>query len=181
MKMKTNSGSLSFLIAGLFIAALPSLPAGEESKGSDRVDVVFFEPEQFTDVREHNMDSDKARDYILHQLKSYLQDRARVYVPEGGKLTVTITDVDLAGEFEPWRGSAAMDVRIVKDIYPPRIKLSYRLTDANGGVIKQGERSLTNMDFLQNALALSTSDPLRHEKALLDDWLRSDFQRNKKS
>ena len=41
-------------------------------------------------------------------------------VPEGDKLTITFTDIDLAGDFEPWRGPQWDEVRIVKAIYPPR-------------------------------------------------------------
>ena len=103
------------------------------------------------DVGDRFDDTDRNRDYILGELRKHLQDRAEGYLAEGQKLTVTITDVDLAGEFEPWRGPAAADVRIVKEIYPPRIKLSFRLTDASGAVVKQGERELTNLNFLMTA------------------------------
>jgi hypothetical protein len=180
--MKTKVLSFSALLAGLLgSAVLPALTAKEETTSTYRTEVNFLEPERFTDVRERNYDSESDRDRILGELKTHLQKQAQAYVPEGGKLSVKITDVDLAGEFEPWRGPAAQDVRIVKDIYAPRINLSYRLTDANGEVIKQGERVLTNMSFLLTASPTSVSDPLRHEKALIDDWLRSEFGQVKKS
>ena len=65
----------------------------------------------------------------------------------------------------------------MKEIYPPRIKLSFRLTDGNGDVVKQGERELTNPNFLMLALPTTINDPFRHEKALIDDWLGREFQR----
>ena len=49
--------------------------------------------------------------------------RANEVLPAGQTLTVTFTDIDLAGDFEPWRGGQAMDIRIVKDVYPPRMDL----------------------------------------------------------
>ncbi|MEO6568026.1 MAG: DUF3016 domain-containing protein [Opitutaceae bacterium] len=158
-----------------------ALHAASQEKPTPRTEVVFFESERFTDVRDTSTDAPQGRDYILRELKTYLQERAQDYVPEGAKLSVTVTDIDLAGEFEPWRVGSAADVRIVKEIYPPRIKLSFRLTDAAGDVVKQGERELTNPNFLMMALPTMVNDPYRHEKALIDDWLSREFTRPKKS
>ena len=40
---------------------------------------------------------------------------------------VTVTNIDVAGDIESWRGPGRCDVRIMKDTYPPRIDLSFRL------------------------------------------------------
>ena len=79
---------------------------------------------------------------------------------------MSITDIDRAGAFEPWRGRG--DVRIVRDVYPPRVDLGFTLTGADGAVIKRGERKLRDLALVGRATA-SGSDPLRYEKALLDD------------
>ena len=102
-------------------------------------------------------------------------------MPEGHTLSVTFTDIDMAGDFEPWRGVRFDDVRIVKDIYPPRIVLSFRLTDADGNVVKQGKRDLRDIAFMMKITMGFRDDSVRHEKALLDDWLRSEFPRVRKS
>jgi hypothetical protein len=93
----------------------------------------------------------------------------------GQQLKITVTDVDLAGEFEPWRGGSMADVRIVKDIYPPDIKLAFQLTGADGTVLAQGDRHLRDMGFMMT-LSIDRNDPLRFEKELLDNWLRSEFR-----
>ena len=90
---------------------------------------------------------------------------------EGCKLTVTFTDIDLAGEFEPWRGPQFDEVRIVKDIYPPGFKFAYTLTDANGKVLKEGTENIRDMNF-QMRLLIDTNDTLRYEKDILTDWMR---------
>jgi hypothetical protein len=64
----------------------------------------------------------------------------------------------------------------VRDIYPPRIALRFRLADAKNTVLKEGERTLSDPMFLAKGHG-DRSDPLRHEKALLDDWLRAEFPR----
>lgn len=167
-----------FLILLLGLAAGLSL-RGAADRPPERVEIVFLEPEKFTDVRDSYMGSDKGRDATLAQIGDHLRSRASALVPEGMKLAITITDVDLAGDFEPWHGARFDDVRIVKDIYPPRIALAFRLTDANGEVVKQGQRELRDLSFMMK-LSIDRNDSLRHEKALLDDWLREDFRPAKK-
>lgn len=167
--MKTNQ----LLLLGLlgFLPLLDGRAAPPPAGG--RVDVVFFEPKKFTDVRDHALGNYEGTSY-LDQLRDYLVARARSFVPEGGTLEVTFTDVDMAGDFEPWRGFRWSEIRVVKEIYPARLQLAFRLTDATGEVVKQGKRDLRGLSLMSAGFA---DDSLRHEKALLDDWLRSEFPR----
>jgi hypothetical protein len=175
MKTKISQLLLAVLLGLGFGLALQAAP---ESKPDPRADVIFFERERFTDVRDSYMETPRGRDAILAQIKDYIVDRAKWYVPEDSKLTVTINDVDLAGDFEPERGVQFQDIRMMREIYPPRIKLSYKLVDASGSEVQHGTRELTDLMYLQN-LQFNPNDPLRFEKALLDDWLRTDFKRVK--
>ncbi|MBM3855516.1 MAG: DUF3016 domain-containing protein, partial [Verrucomicrobia bacterium] len=133
-----------------------------------------------TDVRD-SYQGDFERTTYLQQLRDHLLEQAKYYVPDGHLLSVTFTDVDMAGDFEPWRGPAWNDVRVVKDIYPPRLNLAFRLTDAEGQVIKQGKRELRDLAFLMKIALGFRDDPVRHEKALIDDWLRAEFPRVRKN
>ena len=174
--MKTYPMLLGAL-AGL--AAISAVMAADApAKTNARVEVIFSSPEKFTDVRDAYTASDRGRDGILDQIRDYLVSQADRYVTPGQKLTVTFTDIDLAGDFEPWRGSEGMDIRIVKDIYPPKMDLEFKLTGSDGTVIKEGKRQLRDLVFMSN-LSINRNDPLRFDKALLDDWLRSDFRRAK--
>jgi hypothetical protein len=87
---------------------------------------------------------------------------------------VRITNIDLAGEFEPWRGPQFDRVRIMRDVYPPRFALEFRLTDARGAVVKEGQRVLLDQLYL-SAAALNNGDPLYYDKLLLGAWLRQEF------
>ncbi|HUR59839.1 MAG TPA: DUF3016 domain-containing protein [Opitutaceae bacterium] len=142
-----------------------------------RAEVLFLEPEKFTDVKDSYMSDDVNRTTYLDQLRDHLIEQARSYVPMGAKLAVTFTDIDLAGDFEPWRGPRFDDIRIVKDIYPPRLKFSFRLIDAEGNVVKQGDRDMRDMAFQMKITMGTNSDTLRYEKGMLDDWMRSEFPR----
>lgn len=168
----------------LLIGALglgPALGVGAaENRVLARAEVLFFEPQKFTDVRDSQM-GDASRTTYLEQIRDHLLEQAKYYVPEGCLLRVTITDIDMAGDFEPWRGPRWDDIRVVKDIYPPRINLSFRLTDAEGNVVKEGKRELRDMAFLMKITMSFRDDSVRHEKALLDDWLRSELPRVRKN
>jgi DUF3016 family protein len=113
-------------------------------------------------------------DEWLGDLANHLRYRAERVLPEADHLAVTFTNVQLAGTYEPWRGPRWDDVRIIKNQYPPRIDLKFTLTDAHGAVVKEGERKLRDPAFMQRGI-LNETDPLRFEKRMLDDWLRTEF------
>ena len=158
----------------------PVLAVGTEpTRTIARADVNFFEPNKFTDVRDSYM-GDFERTTYLDSIRDHLLENAKYYVPEGHRLSVTFTDIDMAGDFEPWRGPRFDDIRIVKDIYPPRMNLAFRLVDAEGNVVKEGKRELRDLSFMMKITMGFRDDPVRHEKALLDDWLRAEFPRVRK-
>lgn len=150
--------------------------AGKTLADDARIQVAFLEPQNFTDFRDSDMGYSPRNGYA-EDLRERLAWLSRYYVPVGHKLEVTFTDIDMAGDFEPWRGPAWSDVRIVKEIYAPRIVLSFRLTDAAGNIVKEGKRELKDSAFWMKVNPVAQQDTLRHEKALLDDWLRAEFPR----
>lgn len=168
--MKTLRTLITLCLAGsaaLFAA---------DNKNSSRVQVEFREPEKFSDVKDSYLGSDKGREAILAEIHDFVVDRAGRMLPEGQSLSITFTDIDLAGDYEPGRHPNNDDIRLVKAIYPPRINLSYRVTDASGAVIKEGTKELRDLAF-QNRITLNQNDRLRYEKDLLTDWFRSEFRK----
>jgi hypothetical protein len=145
-----------------------------------RTEVVFDHPENFTDVKDRMSPTDKGRDEILSQIREHLVDRTSRLIPDGYRLTITFSDIKLAGEFEPWRGPQWDDVRIIKDIYPPFFKFTYSVTDPAGRVVKSGTENLQDLNF-QMRVTLDTTDPLRYEKQILDDWASGTLRGLKKA
>jgi len=173
--MKITQIALSALVGFAAVAALHAA----SPKLASRADVTFTDPEKFTDAADGQRGSDWGRAANLEEIKTYLEDRANNYVPEGQKLQVIISDVDLAGEIEPWRSPQMQDARIIKDIYAPRIELNFKLTDAAGVVVKEGSRHLTDLTFMMNIYP-NRNDRRVYEKGLIDNWLRTEFGGNKK-
>ena len=90
------------------------------------------------------------------------------------KLNIRVTDIDLVGDFELFRGPQADQVRITKGLYPPHIVLEFEVMDSTATVVKSGKRDLTDIDY-QLRSVYPTEDYLRYEKDILRDWLRAEF------
>lgn len=137
----------------------------------DNVSVHYSDPQQFTETKRsfgvHLIDADA----YLKPLKAYIAQRASRILAPGQRLDIEVTDVDLAGEYEPWHGPRFNDIRIIKSIYPPRIDLHFILYGADGKVLREGKRMLRDMSFLDRGSA-HDQDSLRYEKSLIDQWLR---------
>ncbi|MDR0353341.1 MAG: DUF3016 domain-containing protein [Opitutaceae bacterium] len=170
-----KSKIIPLLVPVLFVAACATTPM-QPSK-PESVSVTFAHPENFTDVKDSFTGSlDKVRDGYLENLADHIKENASRFLGDGQKLAVTITDVDMAGDFEPGRGPSSMDIRIIKQIYPPRIDLSFKVTDAAGATVREGARQLRNLDFMSDPVAaMRSSETLRYEKALVDNWIRDDL------
>jgi hypothetical protein len=164
--------TLRLFSAVLGLIAACALRAADTSNPASRVDVVFDHPEKFTDVKDSDPPTDRGRDAILGNIRNYLVRQASPMIPGADRLSITFTDIDLAGEFEPWRGPQWNGVRIVKDIYPPAFTFTYAVTDPSGRVVKGGTENIRDGGF-QFRSVVDSNDSLRYEKAVLNDWARS--------
>jgi hypothetical protein len=163
--MKTPSRarvSATLILLGGLLAAMAVHGATD---AAPRISVVFVEPEKFTDAG--YSEGERGAPAILEPLQRFIVETAARYLPK-------ITDIDLAGDFEPLRGPQAHLVRIIKGLYPPRIVLEFRLADAADRTVKGGKRNLTDIDY-QLRTAYPHDDYLRYEKELLRDWLRDEL------
>ena len=127
-------------LCGLLLS-LPSI--GQEAP----VEVQYVHAEDFADVGNHRFSDERIRAAYLEQLRGHLVKQAGALLGSGERLSVSVTELDMAGEFEAWRPPLG-DARVVKDIYPPRIDLNFRLAADDGKVIKEGARMLVDPAFL---------------------------------
>jgi hypothetical protein len=162
--------STGLLIA--FLLATGCATAKSMDTSASRVSVTFIEPEKFTDARRAELEPTSSA--ILHDLERFLIDTAAPYVPANMKLNIRFTDIDLAGDFELFRGPQADHVRITRGLYPPRIALEFELVDSTETIVKSGKRNLTDIDY-QLRSVYPREDYLRYEKDILRDWLRAEF------
>ena len=143
-------------------------PAVGATIKSDRVEVGYRDAAKLTEFDRSAGD----RDDWVDALSKYTLTQAERVLPAGQKLSITITDVQRAGRYEPGRRPAAADILIVRERTPPRIDLSFRLESAQGALVKEGERQLRDSNFMNRAR--HRGETLGYEKNLIDDWLRQD-------
>lgn len=159
--------------------ALFGAQALAESPAVPSVVVEFVNPENFTDIRDRQFPSKPEENPHLKNLRKHMEKSAARYVGPGQTLLIKFTDIDLAGDLEPHTNPNLLDTRTVKGVYPPRAKLSYVLSDAQGGVVKSGDAELKDLGFDAHNGGMS-SDPLRFDKRMLDKWLRTEFNNGRR-
>ena len=151
-------------LAATLLAAAPAYAA--------QAKVEFVNPGSFTDAGRNY--AGQERDDNLKRLASHIGAQAAKRLPADQKLEVWVTDVDLAGYYDP-RQTFTHEVRIVKDFYPPRMTLRFRLASADGSVVKEGERRLSDRNFLSRAQRYPL-EGLAYEKTMLDRWFSDEFE-----
>jgi len=161
---------LAIRAAGL-LTALSFLPALALADAPPAVTVEFVKPESFSDVEDRRTRVSADRNPALRAIREHLEDKALAYLAPGQSLLVRFTDIDLAGEYEPSADLRWADVRIVKRVYPPRLKFDYQLSDIDGVTLAEGSTQLRDLGFLEGNTGRQ-QDPLLFEKRLLDRWLR---------
>ncbi|TAL75313.1 MAG: DUF3016 domain-containing protein [Rhodanobacter sp.] len=165
---------LSRILAYALLAtgALLAAPVHAAETPAGNITVTYEHPDQFTEARKlRALAPSRLDDGYLATLKTFIETRAGRMLPPGDHLAITVTDIDRAGSFEPWLGPRLQDVRIIKDIYPPRIDLHFRLTNGEGKLVREGTRKLRDPGFMYDTATRFGSGNLRYEKALLDRWL----------
>jgi hypothetical protein len=170
-----RSGAAVLLGVAILALGACTTAAPREKILPERVQVTWAPTAQLSEVR----DNPSWRGWLKPEewqrmLAEHLRKRADAVLPPGERLEVAIDDIKLAGDYEPWHGPNLDDVRIMKDIYPPRLDLHYRLLGADGAPLRSGSNKLRDMSYLERTLPTS-SDPLRYDKRQIDEWLRKEF------
>ena len=179
MNAKLLALALTLAMAGSAVAgnSLLSKDAPRALPDNGPVSVTWADPATFTELKASGNRFESAQGDWLLQLAKYMRKQADKQLAPGNKLELTIVDIQRAGRYEPWHGLDRQNIRMIRDIYPPRMTVKYRETDANGAVVAEGERKLTDLAFMVNSGMINDSDPLRYEKRMIDSWLRRDFNR----
>jgi hypothetical protein len=91
--------AIAFLLLSGCAASAP------HDEAVSRVSVSFVEPEKFTDARRVELAPTFAG--VLRELEKFLVKTGGRYLPATTKLSIRVTDIDLASDFELFRGSQA--------------------------------------------------------------------------
>ncbi|WP_456415286.1 DUF3016 domain-containing protein [Thiolapillus sp.] len=152
-----------------FVIGLLFIPTATIAGGSATIN--WSDPASYKDIKAAIGTQEQFRKQVFTELETYLQKLA-ASLPNGQKLEMTVTDLDLAGYLrtsDTLRGYS--DIRVVKDMYPAKIQFQYRLLDSNGNILKQGSESLKSMPPGSAAsMRFNANNPLSIEKRMLKNW-----------
>lgn len=138
-------------------------PAHNVAPGT--VSVTTENPDAFTPPPGKDRDRKAVRAAWVQSLSEYMADRLAEVLPEGERAEVHISDI---------RRAVRAQAAGAHDVVPPRIVLNYKRLTAKGKVIKSASRTLQDSS-LQLKGQGKADDPLRYEKALIDDWVTREF------
>jgi hypothetical protein len=174
--------TLLCLALGMSAVLSPLAVAVEnEPEKEGRVSVVYAEPEKFTDFNSAGFGfaTEKDLKYLTELFSEHLEKLAKRCLTPDQRLEITFKDIDLAGRFEPERGPGLQDVRIYRDITYPRMVFSFRLLDAAGQILAEGERKLTDLNYTMRLHLPMGSDEFSPDRELLTDWMSLEFKKKK--
>ncbi|MET0267112.1 MAG: DUF3016 domain-containing protein [Duganella sp.] len=145
-------------------SALAVLLLAGASAAWAEVNVTYVKPDEFMDVPRSEIE----RERVLKDFSQYFATLDKK-LPAGQQLNIEVLDIDLAGQLWP-RRSSGEDIRIMKGGADwPRMQLRYTLLE-NGKVLRSGEDNISNMMYQQRFTRHTSSDPMRYEKQMIDDW-----------
>jgi predicted Zn-dependent protease len=148
--------------------ALAALAVAASAAQAD-VQVNFVKSDEFSDIRDNQGFREKE---VLDDIKAYLVTQLQKRLP-GKDVRVDVTDVDLAGEYEPffWRSQG---VRVMRSYTAPSIELSYEVREGDK-VVQQGKTRLRDLNYQDGFNLHNSGESLRYEKRMLDRWMQREF------
>jgi hypothetical protein len=168
------------VLVGLSCVALLGYGVTAEPSHAAEVKITWEEPESYSDVRPSNESRKRFRERTLNELEAHIVELA-ADLPESQILSITVTNVDLAGEVWPsqfvgFGNAGANDIRVIRRIDIPKMTFSYTLTDAAGEVVaSEDEVKIKDMDFMESNIRRHRNESLSYEKTMLDEWFSDTF------
>jgi len=146
--------------------AIPAAAMAGEAKMS------LLNPDKFTDIEPGNGTDKSFRKGLERAFTEELSKSAKA-LPAGQTLEVTFTDIDLAGEVDPVDMPGGYQLRLLKDVYFPRLQFDYRVLDASGAVVSEQKGvELKDMSYLSGPRSATTSTSFYYETRMLRDWFK---------
>lgn len=161
-----------------FFSLLAAFAATPLALSAGTIVFTFSPVEDFRDFSVSGLSEERTLPLFEAEMTEDLESAALKYLAPGEKLVIHFTNIDMAGDIQPWRNRHNADIRYVENIYPPRLAFTYELLDKDGTVVSSGEEALTDLSFMMNVLA-----PMRaghknffYESTLLRDWIRKTYR-----
>lgn len=179
MKNKMTIG-LAALLAGLMYSTIAYGVTVSDSNAS--LKLQFVESENFTDIDLGYLSDEKNAEKVMESVREAFQQSADKYLPTGYELEVQVTNIDLAGDRSPMTSTFG-DIRVYRDLYPPRIHFTYAIYDAQENLVASGSARETDLSYTQTfrGVGRRSDDKAPYVVDLVKSWssktLRKELER----
>lgn len=151
--------------------ALLVLSAYPSFAGAGEVKVNWGKLDDFTEINPGHETKEHFRERLTKEFEDVFAALAKK-LPDGYQLTVNISDIDLAGDIRPGASFSVSQIRIMREIYWPRMNFSYELKNPQQEVIAQAKEELRDMDYLHKVRIPSGRTSFEYEEKMLNDWFK---------
>lgn len=142
------------------------------SQQTTTVKVNWQNPEKYSDIRPSSGTKKAYQKRVISAFDKIWADLA-AKLPAGHSLLVTVKDLDLAGDVNPMYRIDHSDIRVVKEIYFPRMTFDYQLLDSNGQVVlAEQDVKIKDMGFMNSSPIGLGSTEFVYEKQMLKNWFQ---------
>lgn len=162
--MKISNVSNISLVTLILLVITWNVAAGES-------EVTWTNPDKYTDIRAGNEHRAKFKARIFNHFEKHFSKLSEK-LPDGQVLKVNVTNVDLAGDV---RFDTMDRIRVIRDLYIPRMKFTYELVNSNKSIVDSGEVDLKDMGFMQQSANIGHHQAIYYEKKMLNKWFKNTF------
>lgn len=166
-------------VFSIVIALLTGLGFSAHSMAASS-EVDWVKPEDYSDIRPANENRSRFHKRIFERLDEHFSELA-AKLPADQTLKVQVHNLDLAGDVRYMMGPNNSTIRVVKDIYFPKMRFSYQLVDKNDSEVTSGEADIKDMSFNTGIRNSSSTDSFYYEKEMISDWFKKTFLQPKNS
>ena len=162
------------LISAIIALLIPTLSLAAKAE------VKWTNPDKYRDIYPNSNESRK--NFRAHVFKNFDKFFAKLAIKlaTDQTLKIDVTDLDLAGDVNfgssefPLR---TMDrIRVVSDLYFPRIKFSYQLVNSNGEIVAADKLNLKDMNFMLGNNLRYQNQAFSYDKKMIADWFHKTFK-----
>lgn len=151
-------------ILALSVVTLMSFQASALAK----VEIKWTDPDKYSDVKDPFNGSQTTKEDAFYNIEKVLNRLAKK-LPDGYLLKLDVTDLDLAGE------THSSNMRVVRNMYPPRMKFSFQLLDGGDNVLLEKQENIRDTSFMQGVSLRYQNEAFGFEKQLIEDWFKDSF------
>ncbi len=153
------------LIAALLCGLYSSTASAGEAK------VSWGKLDEFTDIHAGSEFKERFQERLTKEFEAVFSAFAKK-LPDGYELNIDVTDIDLAGDARPGQWMYGQQIRVMREIYWPRMNFSYTLKNAKQEIIISGKEELRDMDYLHRFRIPSGNTTFEFEEKMLQDWFK---------